>query len=137
MVFQGTNKTPTQVSLHDLKASIANGKYTTDATLNAVAPAGDLTGSAYVVYLDTGAGANALTTRTAAQMFADHLAVVGETYILRILSGGSGTITLTAGTGVTINGTATIATTTWREFLVTFVSATAMTFQNIGGGNIN
>ena len=63
--------------------------------------------------------------------------VVGASYIVRILNiGNSGTWTITGNTGWTISGTATIATGTWREFIVTIATATTLTIQNIGGGSI-
>lgn len=46
------------------------------------------------------------------------------------------TVTWTAGTGVTVTGTATIGTSAWRDFLVTIDSASAVTFTNIGGGTL-
>lgn len=46
------------------------------------------------------------------------------------------TTTWTAGSGVTVTGTATIATSAWRDFLVTIDSASAVTFTNIGGGSL-
>lgn len=111
-------------------------KFTTDATGSQTADAGDLTGADFVVWKNTANNAVALTTRTATQMFADvpH-AQIGQSFVLRIFSGGDNTVTLTAGTGVTITGTATVATTKWRDFLATFTSATAITFQDLGSGN--
>ena len=46
------------------------------------------------------------------------------------------TVTWTAGTGVTVTGTATIATSTWRDFLVTVDSRSAVTFTNLGAGTL-
>lgn len=46
------------------------------------------------------------------------------------------TTTWTAGSGVTVTGTATIATNAWRDFLVTIDSASSVTFTNIGGGSL-
>lgn len=47
------------------------------------------------------------------------------------------TTTWTAGSGVTVTGTATIATNAWRDFLVTVENGgTAVTFTNIGGGTL-
>jgi hypothetical protein len=46
------------------------------------------------------------------------------------------TTTWTAGSGVTVTGTATIATNAWRDFLVTVDSSSAVTFTNIGGGSL-
>ena len=57
-----------------------------------------------------------------------------RTYLLRIYNSGDNTITLTGGTGVTITGTATIATAKFRDYIVTFDSATTLTMQNVGNG---
>lgn len=46
------------------------------------------------------------------------------------------TTTWTAGSGVTVTGTATIATSAYRDFLVTIDSATAVSFTNLGGGSL-
>lgn len=82
-------------------------------------------------------GVNATTPTAAAWLTAIGAFFVGQDYVLRVLNTGSGqTITLTGGTNVTVTGTATIANNTWREFIVTVTSATAITLQEIGGGSI-
>lgn len=97
--------------------------------------AGQLTGSDSVVYANTGNTPGTITTRTAAQMFADTPnAFVGQTWMLRIYHGGTGTLTVGVPGSVTLTGTATIATTTWRDFVCTFNTATTMTMQNVGSG---
>lgn len=102
-----------------------------------VASAGDLTGAMSVICNYTGIGASTLTLRTAAQMFADHGAIAGQTYEVGIMNTNAGTITLTAPDGnTTITGTATIATNTTRWYEVKFTSATTMTLQNIGSGAV-
>lgn len=114
--------------------AIPAAKFTTDATGTQTADQGDLTGANFTVWKNTANGAVALTTRTATQMVADiPNAYVGMTFVVRVISGGDNTVTLTAGTGVTITGTATAATTKFRDFVVTINSATTMTFQDIGG----
>ncbi len=65
----------------------------------------------------------------------------GQTYRLRIINVGSTqTLTVTTNTGWTLNGTAdTIATATWREFIVTIntIGATpTATLTDIGGGSV-
>jgi hypothetical protein len=82
-----------------------------------------------------GAGAN-LTTDTAANWIAAQGVPTGD-YILRIINSSSGAFswTVVAGTGVTLNGTATIAQNTWREFRVQLnQSAGTVTMQSIGTG---
>lgn len=58
-------------------------------------------------------------------------------YVFRYINNGLGqTTTWTAGSGVTVTGTATIATNAWRDFMVTVDSASAVTFTNLGGGTL-
>lgn len=112
-------------------------KFTLNAASGATtAAAGDMTGAQYVCAGYSAVGAAALTTRTAAQLFADSPFKVGDSYMLLITNTSGGTTTLTAGTGVTITGTATLATNTTRLFNVKFVSATAVTFQSVNIGTI-
>lgn len=56
-------------------------------------------------------------------------------FYVQINNANSGTLTLTAGTGITINGTATLAAGTNREYLVTVTGPNAVTFQNVGSGS--
>lgn len=114
-------------------------KYTLNATAGATtAAAGDLTGAAVVSAAYSGVSGAALTTRTATQMFADTPnARVGDRYLLILTNTSAGTTTLTAGTGVTLTGTMTLATNTVRQFIVTFTSATAITIQSIAVGTIS
>lgn len=101
--------------------------------------AGQLTGAAFVDYANTGATPGSIATRTAAQMFTDYAyARVGGSYLLRITNAQAvGTLTVTAGTNVTLTGTATILPSTWRDFVVTFNSATTLTMQNIATGTFS
>lgn len=116
-----------------------SAKYTKNTTSGVTtAAAGDLTGALIVHAEYSAVGAAALTTRTATQMFGDAGNVqAGDTYELTIINTSGGTTTLTAGTGVTLTGTMTLATNTTRRFLVTFTSGTAMTFQSVGVGTIS
>lgn len=110
-------------------------KFTTDATGSQTLPVGYFTGAATVNATNTAAGAIAWTTRTATQMFADTPnARVGDKYLLIVSNFGNNTITITGGGGVTVTGTATIATLIVRMYIVTFTSATALVMQNIGAG---
>lgn len=99
---------------------------------------GTLTGAqvagAEITYLLT-SGATALTTPTAAAMLAAiPNGQVGMSYVLRIVNTNAGTLTITADASVTTTGTLTLATNTWREFVVTFTSATAATMKAVGTG---
>lgn len=100
--------------------------------------AGELTGGALTVYNNTQATPGTITTRTAGQMFGDiPNCVIGFSYVLRIINGqGTGTLTVGLGSGLTNpnSSSLTIAINTWREFIVTFTSATAATITQIGTG---
>lgn len=110
-------------------------KFTTAALAAGTLAAGVMTGAEMTVLQNTGATPGNQTTRTAAQLFADFpQARVGLSYIFRVVNTGAGTLTLVGGTGVTITGTAATATSTWRDYAVTFTSATAVTMQSIGSG---
>lgn len=125
------------------EAGQTNFAYNTDtATGNTTVLAADLTGGAVAVTLaltGTLTGAATATTDTAANIIAaipQAQRYVGYTYSLTIIneSSASDTWTVAGGTGVTINGTKTIAENTWREFLVTIASTTTVTMQSIGTG---
>jgi hypothetical protein len=62
----------------------------------------------------------------------------GDTYRLRILTTNANNLTIAADANgtCTITGNAVVAVNTWREWIVTYTAANAVTFQNIGGGNI-
>lgn len=121
---------------------LTNEQYNTNAATTATtATVSQMAGANDCVLNMTGtlgAGAN-LTTPTAtaliSALFGPNSPVIGSSWKVRILntSGGAFTWTLVGGTGVTVNGTATIAQNTWREFQVTVSSATTLTMQNIGG----
>lgn len=110
-------------------------QFSTAALAAGTLAAGLITGSEFTVLQNTGATPGNQTTRTAAQMFADFpFARAGLSYVLRVVNTGAGTMTLVGGTGVTVSGTATIATNTFRDYVVTFVSPTAVTIQSVGSG---
>lgn len=118
--------------------NVPDAKFTTNTTTTTFT-AGELTGAPFVTYANTQGTPGSIATRTATQMFADDAnARVGNSYMLRIVNAqGTGTLTVTAGSGVTLNGTATVATNTWRDFIVTYTSATALVMQNIATGTFS
>lgn len=80
-------------------------------------------------------GATALTTPSAAALLAaTPNGQIGMSYVLRIINTNAGTLTITADASITTTGTMTIATNTWREFVITFTSATTATMKSIGTG---
>lgn len=110
-------------------------QYTATDASNGTFEAGDLEGAAFVAVESS--VATAMTTRTAAQMIAGiPNFAVGMSYRLRVINTKDDTLTLTGGSGVTIAGTATLATETWREYLVIYTGASALTMQDIGAGAI-
>ena len=110
-------------------------------TASGTMPAGAITGAIIVGLLNTTNTPGTITTRTAAQMYADMTTELGFeppagfTYFLRITHTGSGTLTLAAGTGVTFGtGTYTVATNTFRDFSVVVTNGGAITIQTDGVG---
>lgn len=110
-------------------------KFTTGTTTTTFA-AGQLTGGVSTVYENTQATPGSIATRTGTEMFDDDPASrVGSAYRLRIMNNqGTGTLTVTAGMGVTLNGTATIAINTFRDFIVVFDTGTTVVMDQIGIG---
>lgn len=115
--------------------------WNTTALLNATLPANFLSGAGEVYLTATANGANALTTRTAAQIIADLAATLGFppptgfSWYFQLANQGNNTVTLTAGAGVTITGTATVGTGVWRGWMVTVTGSGTVTFQNLGAGD--
>lgn len=103
--------------------------------------AGLITGAAQVFLTASAASGTSLTTRTAAQLYADLQAATGLSningwsYLLRITNTSGGTTTLAAGTGVTLTGTMTMLTNTFRDFVVTVNNPNAITIQSVGTGS--
>lgn len=115
---------------------LPQAQYTSISGGNGTLAAGNMEGAADVTLATS--GATALTTRTAAQIFAGvPNAVPGFSYRLRIYNTNAGTLTLTGGTNVTITGTATVATNVWRDYYVTLTDSTHVTLQNLGSGTAN
>lgn len=125
---------------------VRNVYNTNAATAGTTLTAANITGgSAETVLAMTGtfsAPANIQLPTVAAMIAAIGSNVyAGFTYNLRIINVGSTqTLTVTTNTGWTLNGTAdTIATATWRDFIVTIntigASPTA-TLTDIGGGSV-
>ena len=131
---------------YNIAVTLPQAKLTTTAQASGVLAASALTGATEVYVVQS--GATALTTDTAANIIAaivgaiqvaaagaqpTNASVQGLTYILNIWNTNGGTLTLTAGTGVTITGTATLATTVERQYLVSVTSPTTVTLTNLGG----
>lgn len=130
----------------NFNALFANGggaaanQYTADTHTAGFTATGAEMASARENILDlTGAlaGAANVQSDTAANIIAAiPNAAVGTSVGLRIVNNSSGAFawTLTAGTGVTLTGTMSVAQHTFRDFLITVTGAAAVTIQNIGSG---
>lgn len=137
--YDVSTKQPEVATIGAVLAAVSPAaKFSTGTTTTTFA-AGQLTGADFTVYTNTQGTPGSIATRTATEMFGDDAtAVVGRSYHLRIVNGqGTGTLTVTAGSGVTLTGTATVAANTWRDFVVTYTSATALTIQNVGVGTFS
>lgn len=139
IVWTGVNTlTMTGLSVTQLTDMPATKYGTMNATTGSLA-AGALTGAESVYLLSTNATPGAQLVRTAAQMLADlPNGQVGQTWTARIINSGAGTLTLTtdAGATVTMTGTMTVLTNTWRDFVLTINTATTATVQSVGTGTI-
>ena len=132
---------PTGVRMNDSADVLAQTRASLPRTINVTAgtlSAGDITGSTFVTLISSNAAPGTQTTRTSAQMYADDpTSSPIRSYMLRVCNSGAGTFTLAGGSGVTVTGTATVATATFRDFNVTYsgtYDAPLMTVTNIGLG---
>lgn len=131
---------PTGTRMHDGADLLAQASDALTALNAAVGtlPAAAITGGDWVTMISSNAAPGTQTTRTALQMFGDDpTAYPGSVYMLRICNSGVGTLTLAAGSGVTLTGTMTVATATFRDFAVAYGGTTALptvTITNVGTG---
>lgn len=142
----GLNPQTEAVTIGQLAATVNNATSyvaitnTTSFTLTAAQVSNSGKGGEVVLNMTgTLAGAATATTPTAALWIAAMPnAIPGATYTLRVINNSSGAFawTLAGGTGVTVNGTATVAQNTFRDFAVTVNAASGgtVTVQNIGSG---
>lgn len=139
VTYIGTVVSSTAITLQGVSViggqDLPGFQYTSISSGNGTLSAGNIEGAGFTVLATS--GATALTTRTAAQMIAQAGLAVGQSYVLRVYNTNGGTLTLTGGTGVTITGTATIATNVTRDYGVSVTGAAAITLQNIGSGVAN
>ncbi len=69
------------------------------------------------------------------QIVGPNVNLAGYSMWVRIINhGGGNTWTVTTATGWTLTGTQTVATGTWRDFVLVLDSATAGRFQSVGKG---
>lgn len=124
------------------EASQVNDSYVANTgTASQTIPAAQLTGAAGLAVLNLAGALTAAATATT-DTAANIIAAIpnrypGQTYRLRVINSSSGAFawTIAGGTGVTVNGTATVAQNTWREFIVTVGSTlSTVTLQSVGTG---
>jgi hypothetical protein len=119
------------------QTNAARSSYAAGVTAGVI-PAGTITGGDNVVLITAATTPGTQTTRSAPLLYADDpTAYPGRAYRLRICNSGANTFTLAGGTGVTISGTATVATNTWRDFHVVYGGTAqnpTVTITNIGLG---
>ena len=117
----------------------------TSAATNTSAAAATLTGAEIAAGVILRSGPTAIfsdTTDTAANIIAALFGPnqspgripIGVSLRLRIVNSSGFAQTLLAGTGVTLVGTMTLATATFRDFLVTITGVNTVTITNIGSG---
>ena len=101
-------------------------------------PANIITGGSTVYCVQSNATPGTQTTRTALQLYGDDpTSLPGQNYVLRIINTGAGTLTLAGGTGVTVSGTATVATNITRDYFVAITGtpgAPVYTITSVGSG---
>ncbi len=125
-------------SLNDVNAGamfLPTFQFNTAALSTTTASAGQLSGAAFVIMNNSGGTPGNYTTRTATQMIADSGLVLGNPYMLLLINGqATGTLTLVAGGGVTVTGTASVVPITARLFTVVVnnIVTPAITITNVG-----
>ena len=86
------------------------------------------------------AGAVTDTTDTATAIIGAHGSLIpldgSFSRTIQLINTTGQAITVAGGTGVTVSGTATIATGAYRYFLLNVASASTVTLTNIGGGTL-
>ena len=93
-----------------------------------------VTGANTTVHVSTGGATPTLTMPTLANILATGNTAVGDSYTLRIINTNSGTATMAINTGLASIATPTLATNTWRDYLITIVSSSSYTMVSIGAG---
>lgn len=94
-----------------------------------------LAGAALVFHTSTGGTTPSLTLPLAADfLLANPQLNIGDSMVLRVINANSGTATIVTNTGWTTTGTLTLATNTWREFVVTRTALATCTIVAAGTG---
>lgn len=121
----------TSIVIMPTQAIVATADNGTTQTLTAAM----VTGANFVAHVSSGGTTPSLTVPLATDLIAAIPAWrVGQSYTLRIINSNSGTATVVTNTGVTTTGTLTLATNSWRDFIITMATATTITMVSIGTG---
>jgi hypothetical protein len=125
--------TKTYVDPSDISAVIRNNSSASDKTKIAFSAVANVAGVTWTAaqalsgIIDrSGAATVSDTTPTAAQLVAAFSggASVGDVVLLRVRNRNTGTLTVVAGTGVTLEGTTTVVTVNTRKYAVRFTNVT-------------
>lgn len=94
-----------------------------------------VTGGAFTAHVSASGSTPSLTMPTAAALIAGIPGFqIGQSYLLRVINTNSGTATIVTNTGITTTGTLTLATETWREFVITMTGAATLSMVSVGTG---
>jgi hypothetical protein len=127
----------TGVTLSPSGGSSQRTKYTTAALTAGTLTAAQIAGADTVYLSNSGATPGAQTLPAASVLFAAQPgAQTGDSYVLRIINTGAGTLTVTddVGATITLSGHVAITTNTFVDYLITFTSPTTATMTSIGSG---
>lgn len=139
MVRFGVCSPPGMAELLFLTASLLNALNVTAGIIAQYVLTG--AGSVFVTFSNATPGNQ--TTRTGTQLYNDLTAQLGFaprdgfSYDLQLLNTGAGTLTLVAGTGVTLSGTMTVPVNTTRQFVVTVTGPNLFTITAVGTGTFS
>ncbi|MFT4068936.1 hypothetical protein [Paraburkholderia sp.] len=119
------------------------GYFADAATASKTLTAQEMCGAAqnFLAFTGTFGAAGAITLPTAAALIAALPSVVqnnpvGISFQLRVINvATTQTLTMTTNTGWTLAGTMTLATATFRDFIVTITGAATAVLQAVGSGN--
>lgn len=118
-------------TFNNTEVKVATADDGTSQTLTAAM----ITGGNTTFHVSTGGATPTLTLPLATAMnTALPGMAINSSYLLRIINSNSGTATVATNTGWTTSGTLTLATTTWREFVITKATATTYTITSVGTG---
>lgn len=112
-------------------AKVATADNGTTQTLTAAM----MSGAERVFHTSAGGSTPSLTLPAIADFLAANPGLaIGQSMTVRFINNNSGTATIVTATGWTTSGTLTLATNTWREFVITRTGAATATITSVGTG---